>query len=967
MAGIMVLSFSAALSAAELVSGGKGKASILLSADAGAAEKHAASELSAYVRKITGAALPVGARKDENATVEFILFNSPAAKSLPPNIQEKASKIIDDGFVIASDPSGIKIISHFQRGLLYGAYQLLKDAGVIWFMPGEENEYVPRNADFKVADGVRLFNPAFPQRRFILNGGSGYTPDTYDWIVRNGSQLYISQLDSKYAKWAPIYIGGGHAMTDLLVGNYPKSEQRLAAAEKLFAEHPEYFGLYKGQRIMGGNPTRSSRRIFCQPCTSNPGVLARILKNTQEIISRYEGKDYNRILCNDDHMNWCECASCKALDGKAPADENGRYSNRWWHFVNFMAQNLLSKDHPNLKLYSMVYQNFRLVPENIKPDPRVAVIICPHQRCYIHSINDPACFPNSAKYRKMFDSWHAAGVRSTTFEYHTNLPGNSYLPMEEAWVRDLKYYHSIHMEGFGLVTRAPDGKTYIERRKYLGKNMWPALWQLHWLTGYFSWNIDADYDKVAEEINSKFYGSAWKHMKNYRRALREAVDLSKEHMYYGSPHIVLGICMDRPGLVNHLESLLASAEKAAESPLILSRIQREKGYFEKNWKTQYQNYLKDKDNRITAQKRKEKIVIDGLDREADWKNAKQVYNFTASSGTHAARLMSIARVCFDEENLYFFLEGQKAKNGKMVLEASVNSKKIFSDSHFEIFLNCPAMKREDYQLAVNAKGMKYQTLGATAAARNEVDLKPEIAVKDHPDRWCAEIRIPVKDFTPKIATGDFWNVNIARVALLEDNKLEFSSWCNGIFHGNTLFRRVMMGIQEPLLKNPDFEVVCAPEQPKKKGKKNTWTFVNDESVANWIFSNANPGTLTVKTDTPASGKVYLHVSTGEKYSFIDQYIRIPKKNKNTGIYTFRMMVRGKAELLVRLRGPKTKYYGNIAVKVDSADKWLPVTGIVHCDEQVQLALSIRIKGELDIDDVHLSMADSEEMPDSSKH
>ena len=200
--------------------------------------------------------------------------------------------------------------------------------------------------------------------------------------------------------------------------------------------------------------------------------------------------------------------------------------------------------------------------------------------------------------------------------------------------------------------------------------------------------------------------------------------------------------------------------------------------------------------------------------------------------------------------------------------------------------------------------------------------------------------------------------------------MEFSTICDGLFHGVPLFRNAVMGNSAKLVENADFELLRTPEEPKKKGRKNSWLFPDGKSFSSWRFSNANPATLKIgkKEENPCSGNTFMRVLAKGKFAFVEQTVKLPPKERNTGNYSFRIAVRGKGKLLVRLRGPKTKYYGNIAANIDS-EKWENVSGSIRCDEKGYLVLTLRINGDLDLDSLRLVMVEEmkEDMPDSSKH
>ena len=106
---------------ADLVSGGRAQASILLPETAGAVERYAAEELIRYVRCITGAEIPVNAQLP--LRIRFLSMKSSGGKNPLP---AECGSLENDGFVIAVQNGFVDIISRKRRGFLYGVYFLLK-------------------------------------------------------------------------------------------------------------------------------------------------------------------------------------------------------------------------------------------------------------------------------------------------------------------------------------------------------------------------------------------------------------------------------------------------------------------------------------------------------------------------------------------------------------------------------------------------------------------------------------------------------------------------------------------------------------------------------------------------------------------------------------------------------------------------------------------------------------------------
>ena len=969
-----------ALPGADLVRDGKAQAVIVLDSSAGAVEKHAARELSVFVEKITGARLPVAEKASPGKIA--VRIGKTGAGNPPPEWKTLAGRIRVDGFGVAAGKDGVFLFANVGRGLLYGVYHVLRKYGGVYFLyPGEEGEVVPKRPDFSIPDGSEVRNPVFSYRKFHLNGGSGWTPETYDWLLRNGLVLYSGPVNfspsNRHCAFleerGTVFQEGGHTMGVMLIGSTKSNREYREKTASLLKEHPEYFGLVNGKRLPAGNYAGC-----CQPCTSNPEVLKRMLAYCLERSRIYGGREHHRNFCNDDHTVWCQCEACRKLDSPLETNSMNRRSTRWWHFINHMAHEILdSGKFPNTTVTTLAYQNFRMPPLGIKPDPRVLVGLAPHQRCYIHPLTDPACPINADKFRGMFEAWHKAGMRLFTFEYHPEMPGaTNYLFNEKTWVEDLRFYRRLGMAGYGMVTNAPNAPYNHYRknpqRQYQCRNRWMSSWQRHWMTGYFSWNIDADYDTVSEKINSLYYGPAWKVMREYRKLLTDAVQDSRLHMGYGTPNSVLGKCYDRPGIPQNAMRLLAEAEKAAGSdPVILRRIALDREYFKANWEAAHREYLATRQKEYNVRRRTGAISIDGKLDEADWKDAEFCSDFKVFIKGNPTDVKAdpetFVRMLYDDSSLYFAVEAMKARNGRVNAEAKSDGISALNGSHIEIFLTPPERKGYYYHLGFSVNGYLYQALTTSGSSRDEtVRLNPEYKVRDLPDRWILEARVPVGPLKVKLRDGLVWRINVGRFALADSGRMQGSSWSAGVFHGSDVHRTVAFGKQGAILRNGDLEDLTGPKIRKKRNPaKKEWVYGSGSVPNFWFFNENNTGSVEMRNDSPASGKQYMRVSGLN--AFIGQVLTLPAKMPGRFRITARVRGRGEALLLLYRNG---RYFrGDQKRKsFDSPGAWITLSNEIECPEGKNLTFYMRITGTVDIDDIRILPVDGEEeMPNAMKH
>ncbi len=922
--------------AVDLVRNGEAKCAVVAGDEV--VEQHAAAELRAYLHKITGAEVGT-APGDGLVTVRFALIADGAIGAMPG-----AAEVRDDGFLLAASERELVIASRKRRGFLYGVYQILRENGLWWLYPGEEGEVCPRADTVAVAEGTKVHNPAFADRHYRLNGGGGHVPATYDWLVRNGMQVFGG--GERLAKYDPLIFFGGHILTRLLVGS-PK----LADAQALLKERPELFGLRQGERVVGAAMPERGLTV-CQPCTSNPETVRRMIASAKAMVESYGGREIIFSLCNDDHSRWCECDPCAALD--PPAEKaKGVYSTRWWTLVNQISAALQPRDYPNLTLNALSYMNFVDYPVGVVPDPRVRVTLCGMYRCYFHAIDDDSCAWNAAKYRPLFDAWGESGTRATNFEYHTDVQGPSrYFPAERGWVRDMKYRHRLNMCGAGIVTRPPDGNFKPPWDDYRAYNMWYSLWQLHWLGAFFAWNINADYEKVWDDVNRQYYRAGWPAMRDYRLLLEKALADGGEPVRWGGDPAVLGKAYAQPNVARRLQTLLAQAEiAAADDPAALPRITREREYLEKNWAAGSRMLERSGKRRVWAGPRRGALVMDGRGDDDDWQTAPKSAGFKVQREPgKLADPQTAVRLLYDDDNLYFLIEAETPKNAQVKTTAKENGRQLFADSHIEIFLGNQKHDGKYYMLAFNWGGKIYQVWARDAGGNNDfnIDTQPEIALAVTPEMLTAEIRLPLAALGYGVTPDVLWKINIGRSERLSAQDAQLSSLCDGAFHGSSQHWQMMFdGLsRRQLIENGGFEAVDAPVL--RGNPELDWVYPTGQAPAAWFFSTTNRGVAEIKTDTPAEGKNYLHVKGA--YTFIEQDLQLPVAKSHQ--ISYQVKVRGDGQLYLRVADGAGARHGDNIQRIVSKE-WMTHAGAVECSGGKRLL--IRAHGELDLDDVRVEI------------
>ena len=948
--GVLVLTTCSANGAERaLVQDGQAAACIVLPGNGGPVEAHAASELAHFLGRVTGAR--VATQDTPSAHLCNVYLGTTEAANVPRTKAMDAAlpQLRDEGFLLAVDRDGVRIVSNRPLGVLYGAYEILKKhAGLRWFAPGKHFEHCPRKTTVTVPDQLTVSNPSFRFRYVgsVCANTNSKTIDTWDWMVRNGMvirtgkrvyRLHQAELEKRGAE----QYQGGHAFAYLL-------------SDKLFDQSPEYFGLFDGKRVpqdLGDG--RGPRR---QPCTSNPTVADIMAESLNRYLdSPPRGGSY--LIGNNDATNWCQCEECSRLD--PPGERKKRFvSTRYYTFVNRVADTVCTT-HPNADLWAWAYQNYQYPPTGVVPDKRLSVSVCVHHRCYRHAMADEQCVAN-AKFRDILEGWLRFGNPVVTREYDECFPGSPpYLPTEKVYCQDIKYYHKIGLSGFIPIVAPPDG-TFGSRFDTRGiKEAWQATWQMRYLAARLAWDVDADTDALVADMGSAYYGPAWPAMRQYRAELVRMYEETPGDIVYGTPDYILGKCLEKPGVEAMLLRLLDEAEEsAARNAPVLRRVRRDREYFAMCWQTLHREFLAKRQRDINVSKRSGAIRIDGVLDESDWSDAEFTGSFVATDGKTAADPQTFVKLLYDPGSIYLGIEAMEPEPGKMRIGVSAHDGPVWTDSSVEVFVAAPGMSGRYSQLVVNPRGVVYDSMAASGnTADVQFESQSDVGTAVHSDRWTAELRIPADAaFGRAIRDGETWKINVARNRRLLDAPSQSSSWSHGVFHGPEAFRPVCFG-RTALLKNGDFEDAIAPN---KHQKQTGWVFVDDSAPAHWSFHEGHPGTEALMEGGAASGRRFLRVNDG----WIHQKVNQAAEYRDDLL--IRASARGKGVLTLCMylydRDTGKNIPGRTLREVAVASpQWTQVEAAYRCEDNKVLRLAFWIKGEIDLDDVTVALEPNREV------
>ncbi|MAE64980.1 MAG: hypothetical protein CMJ18_11985 [Phycisphaeraceae bacterium] len=439
-----------------IVEHGAPRATIVVSPEAPEVVMEAVMELRVYVRKMSGATLPLSTSADTEGNL-LLVGRMPAVDGLVPDLDR--TDLGADGFVIRSFPGRLVITGRSDGyktrhgdhprvdcGTPNAVYAFLESLGIRWYMPGEDGEHVPSRTTIRVPVTNVSRRPDFDGRWIGWStarsmGGKAYEA-FHTWLVRN--RTYGNAFHK------------GHSMSHLL-------------PRQLFETNPEYFALVDGRRR--GDAAANI-------CTSSPEVRRVITENLLTQLSNgrsgLRGGGWRAYpVGHYDAWLWCRCDVCRAEYGDrtftyATADESRpvgighgetahpNYANGSLSLVNAVASDI-AKKYPDTRITYYALYNIPGFP-TIPVRPNVLPVMChlapndPHWRSQVlewEKISKHLYYYTYMGYRLDFPrldiaesiKWcHEHKGIAMYFEHDAHTPVNSlalYLAAKATWDTDV--------------------------------------------------------------------------------------------------------------------------------------------------------------------------------------------------------------------------------------------------------------------------------------------------------------------------------------------------------------------------------------------------------------------------------------------------------------------------------------------------------------------------------------------------
>lgn len=405
---------------------------IVIPAQSGAMEKHAAQQLQQYLSEISAASIPVIEETEFRGNQAIYIGHTGYAKTQKIDF----TQLPEDGYVYKSVGNHFIIAGGARKGVLYGVYDLLEVLGF--------RRYSPAYTHIPKADAIR-----FPKKEMMI------APP-----IRYRTTSYSQMGNAEYADWHKL-----SSRDDW--GLFVHTFNVLVPPAAYGTTHPEYYSLINGERRPG-----------TQLCLSNPEVVDIVISNLKKKIAEKPGATYWSVSQNDNDK-YCRCAPCTTLNEKYGAVPSGSII----YFVNQVA-----KAFPDKIISTLAYWYSRKAPKNIQTVPNVNIMLC-----NIESRRNAPVFETDPAFSNDLRDWGGLAKDILIWDYNIQFT-NFFAPFPNLHTikPNIKFYSDNRVHALFMQANAePAAEMALLRAYLIYKLMWnpdadeKAIMD-DFLNGYFS-------------------------------------------------------------------------------------------------------------------------------------------------------------------------------------------------------------------------------------------------------------------------------------------------------------------------------------------------------------------------------------------------------------------------------------------------------------------------------------------------
>ncbi len=702
------------LSAGEFFAGGKTAWRISIDPNASSTVKYAATELSAALKKISGAEFATTETSAPSGSANIIVGDL----SYRPVAAARDRLKLKDGAVenvaVYTLDGNLYLAGNTPRGALYAVYSFLQNQlGVRWLTPGDDGEIMPPRQSYDLPQLAYNHTPSFQYRGLHLC--YRHVDPVYEtWMTRNFLNIMRSS-PGKPELMAERSKKGMHIMF---------SDHNVTLPKELLTTDPECFAELNG--------VRHERQI----CLTNPKAEKLIVEKILNWVSNNPELEILSIFPAD-NMDYCNCAGCIKEDR----------STTWFNFYKRVCEQIATK-FPKLKFSTIAYQSYLEVP---KTDLSFSEFIeyCQHDRCYMHKLKSDC--PLNQKSLARIAKWKEHGTPLGIYGYEFDIfatVNSVYIPFPSVITEGIREFRQLGIKS--VITEVwQDFPPKNEARKLSRQNAVNI-----YLYARLLWDADADANTLITDWNRGVYDGAAAEAERVQQILAQRWDNTDSHIsnYHNAPFGTAEKLLN-PEIIAELDKLFKDGMAK------LSSGSKERANFEffqttiLQWQQAYWSSVQ-AGNIVNVPR--------AADTANPFANAIRLPDFKGRDNgkfpptevylSWDNQYLNVRAVCHDPDI------------AKLRAAAVKRDENVWLDDSIELFISNPANRHGIYKhISVNPKGVLYD---AAAYGPGGADLtwNPEIKVSSQigTDRWTVELRIPFAANEPVPAAGESWRFSVKR-------------------------------------------------------------------------------------------------------------------------------------------------------------------------------------------------------------
>jgi hypothetical protein len=485
--------------------------------------QHAAHELAHFLQQVTGADFPIIVTTTPSPRPMLVVGPGAVQRQLCPDL--RLDNLKPDGIVLESRHGNLFLAGDEPRGTLYAVYTFLEDTvGCHWW--SAQASTIPHRPTLTVPEQhVRYIPPLEYREPYWWGALDG------DWAVRNKANGSNERLDA---------MRGGKISYASPPG-FVHTSAALVPVDKYAKDHPEYYAMRDGKRIVGDTP-------YCQLCMTNPDVRRIVTEQVLQDLAKNPQASIISVSQNDCDRH-CLCPDCKKLE-----EEEGSPMGPLLDLVNYVAAAVAPK-YPNVAVDTLAYQYTRKPPLHLKPLPNVIIRLCSIE-C---DFSQPLTSASNKAFAADIVGWSKICQRLYVWDYATDFSAYiSPYPNLRVLTPNIKFFVEHGVKGiFEEGAYQSPGAEFAELKA--------------WVQAKAMWNPNLDNQQLLNEFVAGYYGPAAPFIGQYINLLHDACQSSHYYLNIGVPPTTPYLSLTTLG---QAEALFTQAETAVrDDPALLTRVQ----------------------------------------------------------------------------------------------------------------------------------------------------------------------------------------------------------------------------------------------------------------------------------------------------------------------------------------------------------------------------------------------------------